>query len=479
VKALIFEEHSSVLPHWWAERSRGRTLVYFDAHLDFQYVGAERIGRLEGCERVAQVVALEKPHDLHPDAGYSYSLENFLYPAARLGLIGRLVWVAPPHVRAGHAAQAIRELQKMDGVATEDLSSFRRVDGRVEGRLMGLHLVMCELAQLPGLALPADSLVDIDADYFVEVPGDRPWIDPREVFDALRALSVSTDRLTISRSVSSGFMPLRLRFYADYLAALWERRQDDADHYARLYALDLRLGAGEREAAASALEAEAKQWPSCAATWHLLGLAQADAGAAAESRARAAAVSSAYAPSVLRAACEIRNRRLPVDLAQVMRLGRQLKDLAGTERALASAAVGLLFCRFGDVDAAQACYRQAAAALATQGELALEIAELLLRAERPDEAGEFLAAALESDKSRSAALSYLGHLYARSGRLAEARRHLEAAARAVPCWREPLALLEQVYRHAGDDRLAAECAARVAALREQERALERQLAPAA
>ncbi|HEX5094240.1 MAG TPA: hypothetical protein VFV84_16270 [Burkholderiales bacterium] len=479
MKALIFEEHSSVLPHWWAQRARARTLVYFDAHLDLQYVGPGRIGRLEQCASVAQVAALEKPHDLHPDAGYSYSLENFLYPAARLGLIGRLVWVAPPHVRAGHAALAIRELQKMDGVAMEDLLSFRRVDGRIEGRLMGLEVVMCGLEQLRELALPADSLLDLDADYFVEVPGDRPWTDPREVIDVLHALPARTDCLTISRSVSSGFMPLRLRFYADYLAALWERRQDEADHYARLYALDLRLGAGEREAVARALQAEAARWPSCAATWHLLALAQAGAAEAADSHARAVAISPAYAPSVLRAACEIRNRRLAADLAQVMQLGRQLRDLAGTERALASAAVGLLCCRFGDVSSARACYRQAASALATQGELALEIAELLLRAERPDEAGEFLAAALESDKSRSAALSFLGHLCARGGRLPEARRHLEEAHRSAPCWREPLALLERVYRQAGNDRLAGECAARIAVLREQEGTLQRQLAPAA
>jgi len=43
-------------------------------------------------------------------------------------------------------------------------------------------------------------------------------------------------------------MPVRYRFFADYLAALWENRDRDAAHYQRLFDLDHLLQAGKREA---------------------------------------------------------------------------------------------------------------------------------------------------------------------------------------------------------------------------------------
>jgi hypothetical protein len=476
VRALVFEEHSSVLAHWWREHCRLRTVVYLDAHLDLQYVNPERIRRLTQCSSADQVTALEKPHDLCPDRQFSYSLEDFLYPASRLGLIGRLIWVAPPHVRTGYSEKVVEQLRQMDGVGADDLMSFRRVDGRIEGRLLGLDLTVCELGQLDGITLPADSLIDIDVDYFVAVPGDRAWIDPKEAFALLRRLPQQGDYVTISRSVGSGFTPLRHRFLGDYLAALFEDRPDEILHYSRLFELERELSAGHRDSAAQALGAQVSRRPDCPAAWHLLGLAQPDAAAAARCHARAASLSPAYRPSVLRAACEIRHRRLRADLAYVARLERQLADAPEAEQALACAAVGLLWCGFGELGRALACYRRASASLGSQSELALQIGKLFLRAGKADEAAKFLAAALEDDKARGAAHGYLAQIFARSGRLDEARLHLEQAHQAAPCWREPLEALAGLYRTLGEHRLAQTFAARLAEEHARQDSLSRRLA---
>jgi tetratricopeptide (TPR) repeat protein len=472
MRAHLCEEHSSVLAHWWREGIRARTLICLDAHLDLQFVGAQRMRRLEECASAEAVAALEKPHDLLPDGEFAYSLENFLYPAARLGLVRRLVWVAPPHVRAGYSQKAVEQLRQMEGVGADDLESFRRVGGRIEGRLLGLDLTVCDLGELERVALPGDSLIDFDVDYFTAVPGDRAWIDPREVVTALRQVPHERRFVTISRSVGSGFTPLRQRFLGDYLAALWEERTEESEHYARLFALERQLDA----ASVPALEVEARRYPECAATWHLLGLAHGDREQGARCQARAAALSPAYAPSLLRAACEIRHRGLRTDRAFVMRLERDLPGVPEKERGVALAALGLLWCGFGDLDRALDCHQRAAAALGSQSDLAIQLAMLFLRAGKAADAVALLESALDDDKSRIAAHAYLGYALGRSGRLEEARRHLEEAHRAAPCWPEPLEALRELYERLGEERLARQVAARLADEQARQDSLRRRLA---
>lgn len=114
------------------------------------------------------------------------------------------------------------------------------------------------------------------------LPRDEAWVDPRvdprAVFEVLRRLPTTPPFITISRSVGSGFTPLRYRFFADYLAALWEGRECDSDHYDRLYRLERRLRAGEREVVLADCRRERERHPECAATWYLLSLAEQDLG---------------------------------------------------------------------------------------------------------------------------------------------------------------------------------------------------------
>jgi hypothetical protein len=202
VKVLVSEEHSSSLAHWWHERKYPRTVVYLDAHLDLQFINADRLRRLEDCSTAEEIEALGKPHHLYPDRGYSYGLENFLFAAARLGLIDRLVWVAPPHVRTGYSRETFDQWCQMDGVQLAELGSFKRAAGGwIEGRLLGLDVTICDYRHLAGIPLPSESLIDIDIDYFVALPADEAWVNPRAVFEVLRQLQLSPPLVTISRSV--------------------------------------------------------------------------------------------------------------------------------------------------------------------------------------------------------------------------------------------------------------------------------------
>jgi len=480
VKAHIFEEHSSVLPLWWEGRAQARTVVYLDAHLDLQHIGAERIARLEGCRSVEQVRALEKPHSLFPDDGFSYSLEDFLYPASRLGLIERLIWVAPPHVRTAYSAHAIGQLQQMDGVRPEDLYGFKKTDGGwIEGRILGLDIVVCDYRHLEHIALPGDSLIDIDIDYFITVPGDIAWVNPREVFEVLQRLPLAPGFVTLSRSVASGFTPLRFRFIADYLAALWEDRRDEQVHYARLFEYEALLRSGGRQAAASGLRRELERYQECAATWHLLGLAEADAAEAARCRGRAGELSGAYRQNVLRSVCELRNRSLPVDMSSMLDLERRLASETGsdtTEQGLAWAALGLIHCSFGELSRAMDCYRRASAVLGEHPELALEIGKLLAGTGQLDPADIYLHTALRDDKARTGAHFLSSQICGAKGLLDEALEHLERASEAAPAWDELIARLAQVHARLGNHAESRACRERCDVQRMQAERLLRQLA---
>lgn len=385
-RATIFEEHSEVLAHWFASGVRGATLICLDAHLDLQFIDPARIARLAACTSAAALAQLESPHCLSPGRGACYGIEDFLYPAARLGLLRRVVWVAPPHVLQGGMASALRGLLQMEGVTVDELETFRvGAGGALEGRLLGVELTICVLEQLPALPLAGPLLVDIDADYFVVVPDDVVWAEPAAVVAALKKAAGPLAELTLARSVSSGFMPLQFRCIADELAALWEGRSA----------------------------------PACAAV-------QADP----------------Y--DLVRRLCEFRARRIRLDLATVTALQREVAQggLDPARQAIAWIALGRLFTAFGRVDEAIACDGKGGG----HPELALEIAKLQMKGGRLDAAAAFLARAAADDETRVGAWLLQAECLHRAGDHGGARAAALLAHRAAPAW--PLAL-QRLAEYAG------------------------------
>jgi tetratricopeptide (TPR) repeat protein len=458
MNVLIFEEHSAVLATWWSLPKRQRTLIYFDAHIDLQQISPKRLRQLQECTTAQQVADLNKPHHLSPDRGSSYSLEDFLYPAHRLGLIERIIWVAPPHVHTSYTPAVFERLQQMDGVEFEELLSFRRVpQGWIEGCLLGVDLTICDYRQLSQMVLPADILLDIDIDYFIALPADAPWVGPREIYTALAALPLTPEFVTISRSVASGFTPLRYRYFADYLAALYEGREADSSHFDRLFELDALHRAGSRVAAASGCRAELKMYPNCPATQYLLSLTSSNIPEAHDSQHRATALCPAYEASVLRAACEFPARGLPLDLSALRALESDFaaRRRGAVEDACTYIALGLLNCHLGRLEAARACYQQATLHFEVHPELAYALGNALIQSQRPNEALAFLEVALADDKTAAGAHMLLGRIFASAKDWVKAQAHLEAASELAPAWTHLLDLRAALHSIAGQHQEAA------------------------
>lgn len=434
-RATLLEEHASVLPHWVGQQRRDATLVCLDAHLDLQFIAPERIGRLRACGSAQELAALESAHPLSPLRDACYGTEDFLYAAAQLGVVGRLVWVAPPHVLGGIEA-SLRSLRQTEGVTPEDLASFQRMPGGwIEGRLLGVPLAVGEWQHLVAMRLQEPVLVDVDTSYFVEVPVKRVWAHPRTVLAALRQWLGDDFELTVARSVGTGGVPLRHRFLADLLAALWEGRKEDARHWQQL--LDLEQTRLPEAARVARLRSLVAQRPRCAAACYALALA-CEAQERADLLARAAALDGHYADDVLRRVGSVRARRQDIELADVLRLHREIAAVPGRRDRQGSAwvALGLLYAGYGCLREAVECDEQSLRHGTGHPELALQIAGLHVAAGEPDAAIPWLERAAIEEETRVAAWHQLSLCAEHRGAGAEALAWARRAQQAAPAWLE-------------------------------------------
>ncbi|MBB3208394.1 tetratricopeptide (TPR) repeat protein [Rhodopirellula rubra] len=422
IEATIFEEHAEVLAHWIGRGVKEAVVVCFDAHLDVQYISDQRLARLRQCRTSSDVLARMKPHHLMPDrnnatsAELSFGIEDFLFAASRLGVIRRLVWVAPAHIPIFDMEVATDQLRQSEGVTVEDLASLK-VCGEpagavrwIRGSLLGIDLTVCHREALPFLELPSETLVDIDIDYFVELPSEQIGVSPADVVNDLVNLPLDLTEVTISRSVESGFTPLRFRQIAEELASCFRGLTlDDVNQTSRVNA--------------SSVCRESQR------------------------------------DDLLRRACEYPARGLEIDGQQIIQLHSELASFEPLDqkRGLIEAALGILWCHVGDIDAAARCYQTAVEVFGGHPELALELARGCMEMRRFGEARGYLLDALHDDKTRASAHFYLGQLaieFARSsgdgGFVEEAITHLQNARDRTPAWEPVVESLVHVHCLRGD-----------------------------
>lgn len=438
-QAQIFEEHASVLAHWFSRGASEATLIYLDAHLDLQFVGDIRMERLRQCQSAEDIAHLESPHPQSPHRDHCFGIEDFLLPAARLGLIRRVIWVAPPHVLRGGFGAALAALQQMEGVTIEDLETFRRVpEGWLCGRLLGVDLVVCQLSDLSRMPLNGPVLLDIDADYFVSLPEDAVWIHPRHVIDTLVALPGIGNELTISRSVGTGFMPLQYRFIADHLAAIWQGDRVAQDHWDSLFDL-IHEGAGQRwhsgELFARLLQLREKE-PACAATCFFLAQASDSEALRASYWAQATTLDAAYGDDLVRRLGEYQARWKQVSLSTVITLQREVEVLSDTpeRNAIAWILLGQLYAGLNKVGEATHCDSRSMASSGGHPDLALTIANLYLGRGEFALAEPFLQRAAADDETRVGAWLQMAESAFAQRDVVRALEYGEMACRVAPAW---------------------------------------------
>lgn len=241
----LIEDHHQALKIWRNKKIKMATLVHIDAHIDFAYYPVLSLkeslmlpGTLWEIKRnLAKSAAFLK---FYNDFDSQLSLGNFLYPALRDGIVADLYWVVPgkkeefPGLK-NHLTAVFKEILRGAPDANGRRACLRFQKNRATLWLLGRKLIITTIDSLP--EFKGNTLLDIDTDYLVVdnlrksrpqtmIGKYRPWITSEEVAQFCRRKIPHPRCLTISYSVNEGFTPMRYRFLADQLAALFSPGKD-------------------------------------------------------------------------------------------------------------------------------------------------------------------------------------------------------------------------------------------------------------
>ncbi len=449
----LFEEHSSALPIWWAQHSGPRTIVYLDAHLDLQKTDPDSLAALKACSKLEEVRALEAPDHLNPSTRYAFGIENFLYPAHQLNLFDRLVWVAPPHIPRQYSRALIDYTQQMDGISFDELISFRELNRRaVRGTLLGLDITICDYDDLESLNIEKDFYLDIDIDYFVDVPSDRLWIDPAKVITAIIAQLGKPQLVTISRAVSSGFTPVAFRFVGDYIYSLLTGQKSDFDYYENLIKAIRHLSGGDIERGWRSCERLIEEHPKLAPAYYILALSTTDVERKNRLLEAAKICDRAYGFDLAREAIGLLRRKKTLNVRTLQQLSSMLNTLrlGKSQREQAEVALAQVLAASGDVHSALSLLAKQSGDYVDHEDVLLSVSmKQLDNPAKREQNRKILNKVSNGTKYATVANLYLGDLeFANQDYQAALERYMEAHSRA-PAWTLPLERMRLSYQRLG------------------------------
>ncbi len=437
----LYENHSSALIAWRRAGVAGRVVLHLDGHADFDWLPDETVARVAAA-RPEELSALElHPYSVDGETYRRFAIWNFLYPAVRLGIVRELVWVVPDGTLPD-AAAAVRLsrgalLERLQRVPLEEAATLRIAGRLLEGTLLGVRVLVCELADLPRLEEPV--LLDVDLDFFSTASAltqrvlAQPWIEPEALLERLREREVRTDLVTLSYSTFGGYLPPGLRWIGPEMVA--HLRREASPHAAHRQARQAEA-AGDLAGAAEAYRALAKAAPDDASLLYALCRSErALAGRRApepESCARARALDPVLEHEAL-----FEGDRLWLNHAWDEALGFYESYLerhpAAPFRAYALRRKAQCLWRLGRREAAEAAFREVVSLAPAHADTRLDLGELLREMGRLGEALEQLEWARALIPERAEYARALGLAYAEVGRLEEAWAQLREAAAAQPC----------------------------------------------
>lgn len=453
----LFENHSSSLIAWRRAGVEGRILVHVDGHSDIDWLPDETVAHVAAA-KPSELQDLElHPYAIDGSTLRKFAIWNFVYPAVRLGIVREVIWIVPDgSLREPSAAgELVRDLLvgKLHGVSVDEARAIR-LDGRVvRGRVAGVPLTICELADFASPSEPV--LLDVDLDYFTtrsavtQQVTVAPWIGPHAFAAALGRKGLRTDLATLSLSTMGGYLPPANRWIGPALQAALRSPGEGAP----LESLRLASGAGSSGDLARDLALRRRVVESApdASAHYALAVALRESGREAEAAAESAL--AVAADPVLDHAELFEADALWMNGVHAAALERYRAYLATHARSpFATYALrreaGCLM-RLNRDEEAIPVFRRVVALAPEHGDSRLDLAVLLRQRGSLDEAVEHLRAARSALPELGTYAMALGTTYLHMGRLDEGIAELETAVARRPTWAQAQASLAAALYDAG------------------------------
>ena len=211
----VVEDHRDALEFWIEKGIRNAVLVNIDAHDDMKRIPSGELRDLK--ETVQRRTSGELAVQGGTEGYLSASNANFIYGAAKLGIVRKVIWVVPSTYELfADSGDRLAALLKMYGFSSGDIQSFRLKNRRFEGTADGIPLIICDAGSLPDLNEPI--LLSVDVDFFPELidNGNLRISDSlRQTFNALFQKGYAIRNALVAYSVSGGFLDARYRWVGD------------------------------------------------------------------------------------------------------------------------------------------------------------------------------------------------------------------------------------------------------------------------
>jgi len=221
----LMEDHSEALAQWVQDGWQESIVVHVDAHDDFAWIPEDKIRKIRILIEQRNIDALENNRDR--GARSLFRLSDYLYAAARTGVVKEIYWVVPWIVSADAATSGDllrdRVLRTASRKNEGEVRMMQWRKGCLDGLLRGVPFHVCTAETLPSPAGPV--LLDIDADFF------PPYVEARRLTlvaglrDFLLKMADHGLRVLaahVALSINGGYLPPTDRYAGDVLRYLLE-----------------------------------------------------------------------------------------------------------------------------------------------------------------------------------------------------------------------------------------------------------------
>ncbi len=211
------EDHSEALLFWAKHGFNDLIVVHVDEHDDMSVISDDKIDEINQLIAQQDWSKLEGKRDL----GFKslYLISDYLYAAAKTGLVRKVYWIVPHDVFSGPDPETKVKRFLAANCATfpaEDINAMRFRDSCLQGDISGIDFVVCPVENLPAFDEPI--LLDIDLDYFQMYARERQLTcleGLKRFFDILYSKNLKVAAANLAFSLKYGFSRSIHRYIGD------------------------------------------------------------------------------------------------------------------------------------------------------------------------------------------------------------------------------------------------------------------------